>query len=154
MKLIMEFGCYVGILNTQNSWEPLLYYMLIIKTKVKCDKLVNDAELTHNININSSCQWTHQNTRSSYHLTLCQFNFNPYRRGRKAAFFSALSNRLTWCLCLDHVYTHEDMLNKWFHHIRQHRATFSFAQRNIYEEESQCVLVRLGRQAAFKSSTL
>jgi hypothetical protein len=33
-------------------------------------------------------------------------------------------------------------------------ATFSFAQHNIYKEDSQCVLVHLGRQAAFKSSTL
>jgi hypothetical protein len=58
------------------------------------------------------------------------------------------------CLCLDHVNTRADMCTKWFHHVRQHRATFSFAQCSIYEEDSQCVLVRLGRQAAFKSSTL
>jgi hypothetical protein len=32
--------------------------------------------------------------------------------------------------------------------------TFSFAQRSIYEEDSQCILVHLGRQAAIKSSAL
>jgi hypothetical protein len=32
--------------------------------------------------------------------------------------------------------------------------TFLFAHRSIYEEDSQCILVRLGWQVAFKSSTL
>jgi hypothetical protein len=76
-----------------------------------------------------------------YILTLCRSNLNPYCLGSKAAFFSALRNRLTFqlesydlfrCLYLDHVYTPADMLTKLFHHVRQHRATFSFAQRNIF----------------------
>jgi len=33
-------------------------------------------------------------------------------------------------LCLYRGYTHADMRTKWFHHVRQQRATISFAQRS------------------------
>jgi len=43
-------------------------------------------------------------------------------------------------LCLDHGYTRADMHTKWFHHVRQQRATISFTQRNIFTKRTTSTL--------------
>jgi len=37
---------------------------------------------------------------------------------------------------LDRGYTRADMRIKWFHHVRQRRATISFAQRHIFRKRT------------------
>jgi len=37
---------------------------------------------------------------------------------------------------LDRGYTRADMRTKWFHHVRQRRATISFAKRHIFTKKT------------------
>jgi len=39
-------------------------------------------------------------------------------------------------LRLDRGYTHADMKTKWFHHVRQRRATISFAKRHNFTKRT------------------
>jgi len=41
---------------------------------------------------------------------------------------------------LYHGYTHADMRTKWFHHVRQQRATISFAQRSRVTQRTTSTL--------------
>jgi len=41
---------------------------------------------------------------------------------------------------LDRGYTRADMRTKWFHHVRQQRATISFAQRHIFMKRTASTL--------------